>query len=115
DRRVGRGDEVDCDLAGQQSQEQRPDDPTRRGHQLANLRRDSRAITANATVSASRWSTGRAIPPAWLRAPSSAWRAGLNGNRAQITRMTAWRPDDTAPLGTRARKATGSESRKASS
>ena len=52
---------------------------------------------------------------AWLKAALSAWSVALNGKSAETTRITSKRPVDTAPLGTSARKAIGSESRKASS
>src|ERR1700730_6946111 len=76
----------------------------------------SRATIPNASVSPNRCSSetpSAGDPP--LSAVLIASRAGLKGKTAEITLTTSYRETATAPLGTSARKASGSDSKSASS
>src|ERR1035441_484680 len=75
-----------------------------------------RASAPNTAVSTTRCSSGQGSPGAVpLNALSPASRAGLNGNTNATVASTDFSVPETALAGTSATKATGSETRKASS
>ena len=85
--------------------------PRARGRAMRAAKRRRRSAP-KATASAARCSSGPAQPAGVVERGVAARRAvGLNGNSAETARITSYSAALTAPAGTSARNATGSEQR----